>query len=90
METMYERIRRLRKSIDMTQTELAVLMGYSDKSMIAKIEAGKVKELKLILKADVKGSLEVLENMLEELSTMLDSLVRNIKSSKTREAALRP
>ena len=29
-------------------------------------------------------------NMLEELSTMLDSLVRNIKSSKTREAALRP
>lgn len=42
METMYERIRRLRKSIDMTQTELAVLMGYSDKSMIAKIEAGKV------------------------------------------------
>ena len=29
-------------------------------------------------------------NMLEELSTMLDSRVRNIKASKTREAALRP
>ena len=42
METMYERIKRLRKAIDMTQTELASLMGYSDKSMIAKIEAGKV------------------------------------------------
>ena len=42
METMYERIKRLRKAIDMRQTELASLMGYSDKSMIAKIEAGKV------------------------------------------------
>ena len=42
METMYERIKRLRKAIDMTQTELASLMGYSDKSMIAKIEAGNV------------------------------------------------
>ncbi|HHT9140091.1 MAG TPA: translation initiation factor IF-2 [Candidatus Tripitaka californicus] len=38
-------------------------------NLYTKIEAGKVKELKLILKADVKGSLEVLENMLEELST---------------------
>lgn len=34
-----------------------------------KIEEGKVKELKVILKADVKGSVEVLDKMLEELST---------------------
>ena len=39
---MYERIKRLRVALDMTQNELAVLMGYRDKSMIAKIEAGKV------------------------------------------------
>ncbi|MFN3467009.1 MAG: translation initiation factor IF-2, partial [Candidatus Brocadiales bacterium] len=38
-------------------------------NLYTKIEAGKVKELKLVLKADAKGSLEVLENMLEELST---------------------
>ncbi len=38
-------------------------------NLYTKIEEGKVKELKLILKADVKGSLEVLEKMLEELST---------------------
>jgi len=29
-------------------------------------------------------------NMLEELAVMLDSLVRDIKSSKTREIELRP
>ena len=29
-------------------------------------------------------------NMLEELSMMLDSIVRDIKSSKTREIAERP
>lgn len=53
------------------------------------IERGKVKELKVILKADVKGSVEVLENMLEGLSTteikvrILHSGVGNITESDT-------
>jgi transcriptional regulator with XRE-family HTH domain len=40
--TLYERIRYLRKSAGMTQDDLAHLLGYKDRSMIAKIEAGKV------------------------------------------------
>lgn len=38
-------------------------------NLYTNIERGKIKELKVILKADVKGSVEVLENMLAELST---------------------
>lgn len=39
-ETLYERIKRLRIENGLTQTELAYLIGYSDKSMISKIERG--------------------------------------------------
>ena len=38
----FENIRRLRKLNNWTQEELATRMGYSDRSMIAKIETGKV------------------------------------------------
>jgi translation initiation factor IF-2 len=38
-------------------------------SLYSKIAEGKVKEIKLILKADYKGSVEVLKKALEELST---------------------
>lgn len=38
-------------------------------SLYSKIAEGNVKEIKLILKADYKGSVEVLKNALEELST---------------------
>lgn len=41
MET-YEIIRKLRKEHRLTQEELAVRVGYTDRSAIAKIEAGKV------------------------------------------------
>ena len=40
--TLYERIRQLRISAGMTQDDLAHAMGYKDRSMITKIESGKV------------------------------------------------
>lgn len=40
--TIYERIRQLRISAGMSQDELARTMGYKDRSMITKIESGKV------------------------------------------------
>lgn len=42
MLTLYENIKKLRQSLGLTQQELAERMGYSDKSMIAKIENGKI------------------------------------------------
>lgn len=40
--TLYERIRELRIKAGMSQDELAHAMGYKDRSMITKIESGKV------------------------------------------------
>ena len=40
--TLYERIRQLRIDAGMSQDDLAKAMGYSDRSMITKIESGKV------------------------------------------------
>lgn len=42
MLTLYENIKHLRKKNKWTQEELAIRMGYTDRSTIAKIEAGKV------------------------------------------------
>ena len=42
MLTLYENIKRLRKENNLTQEQLAIRMGYGDRSTIAKIEAGKV------------------------------------------------
>ena len=42
MLTLYENIKRIRKEKNMTQTELAKLSGYTDRSSIAKIENGEV------------------------------------------------
>jgi len=39
-ETMYERIKRLREQLNMSQQELALKCGYSDRSTITKIEKG--------------------------------------------------
>ena len=38
----YERIKMLRMEREMSQDELAKRMGYADRSMLTKIEAGKV------------------------------------------------
>lgn len=42
METMYDRIKKLRISYGWTQEQLAKKVGYADKTAIAKIESGKV------------------------------------------------
>lgn len=42
MLKLYENIKRLRLENKWTQDELATRMGYTDRSTIAKIEAGKV------------------------------------------------
>lgn len=41
MENYGERIRKLRQKIGMSQTELALILGYSDKSGIARVETGR-------------------------------------------------
>lgn len=42
MLKLYENIKKLRKANNWTQEELAHKLGYTDRSSIAKIEAGKV------------------------------------------------
>ena len=42
MLKLYENIKDLRKANGWSQEELAIRMGYTDRSSIAKIEAGKV------------------------------------------------
>ena len=42
MLQLYTNIRNRRKELGLTQTELAEKLGYADKSMIAKIEAGSI------------------------------------------------
>lgn len=42
METLYDRIKMLRNSMGYSQEQLALKVGYADKTSIAKIEAGKV------------------------------------------------
>ena len=41
-ELMGQRIKKLREEKEMSQTTLAELVGYKDKTAIAKVEAGKV------------------------------------------------
>ncbi len=55
--TIYERIKMLRQDRGMSQDELARRCGYADRSMITKIEAGKVDLTisKVELFADVLG-----------------------------------
>lgn len=38
--TLYDRIRRRREELDMSQDELAKILGYKSRSTIAKIESG--------------------------------------------------
>ena len=56
--TIYERIRQLRISQNMSQTDLAFKMGYKDGSMITKIESGKVdiSQKKIIAFANALGT----------------------------------
>lgn len=58
MKTMYERIRDLRIEKGMSQDDLARAMGYSDRSMITKVEGGKVdiSQTKIVAFAEVLGT----------------------------------
>ncbi len=51
------------------ETSLAKYQHVTLDSLYSKIAEGRVKEIKIILKADYKGSIEVLKKALEELST---------------------
>lgn len=42
MEEIYKRIKSLRQSKGMTQSELAAKVGYADKGMISRVENGRV------------------------------------------------
>lgn len=42
MQKIYENIKKYRLSLGLTQSELAERVGYTDRSMIAKIETGKI------------------------------------------------
>jgi len=58
MKTIYERIRDLRIEKGMSQDDLARAMGYSDRSMITKVEGGKVdiSQTKIVAFAEVLGT----------------------------------
>lgn len=42
MNAIYENIKKRRLELNMTQEQLAEKMGYSDKTMISKIESGQI------------------------------------------------
>lgn len=98
MKTMYERIRDLRIERDMSQDDLAKAMGYSDRSMITKIEGGKVdiSQKKIVAFADALGTTprylmdgdpeeEALESASEE-QRVLFRLARSAKPEAIRAA----
>lgn len=55
MLALYKNIKKRRLELGLTQTDVAVRMGYADKSMIAKIEKGLVDipQSKIILFAEI-------------------------------------
>lgn len=67
-------IKKRRKELGMSQTDLALAIGYKDKSIISRIESGKVKDIPLtkavllsrVLRIEiqelVKGGYKVPEN----------------------------
>jgi transcriptional regulator with XRE-family HTH domain len=95
---MYERIRDLRMERNMSQDDLAKAMGYRDRSMITKIEGGKVdiSQKKIVAFAEVLGTTprylmdgDPVENELEiasEEQQILFRLARNAKPEAIRAA----
>ena len=98
MKTMYERIRDLRMERNMSQDDLAKAMGYRDRSMITKIEGGKVdiSQKKIVAFAEALGTTprylmdgDPVENELEiasEEQQILFRLARNAKPEAIRAA----
>ena len=98
MKTMYERIRDLRIERGMSQDDLARAMGYRDRSMITKIEGGKVdiSQKKIVAFAEVLGTTprylmdgdpanEEIESASED-QRILFRLARNAKPEAIRAA----
>lgn len=58
MQTMYDRIRDLRIKNGMSQNDLALAMGYKDRSMVSKIEKGEIDlpQSKIIICAKILGT----------------------------------
>lgn len=63
MHDIYKNIKRLRKMLGMTQSELAEKVGYKGKDMISRIEAGQV-DLKRERVIDFANALNVSPNEL--------------------------
>ncbi len=58
-----------KRSIRIREAALASKTHISLQNLFSKIEEGQVKELKVIVKADVQGSIEVLKKYLNDIST---------------------
>jgi transcriptional regulator with XRE-family HTH domain len=98
MKTMYERIRDLRTERNMSQDDLAKAMGYRDRSMITKIEGGKVdiSQKKIVAFAEALGTtprylmdgdpVEEEREIASEEQQMLFRLARNAKPEAIRAA----
>ena len=91
MKTMYERIRDLRIERNMSQDDLAKAMGYRDRSMITKIEGGKVdiSQKKIVAFAEILGTTprylmdgDQVEDELETASEEQQILFRLAKNAK--------
>lgn len=70
MEQLYIYIKNRRKELGMTQDQLATKLGYTDRSMIAKIESGvvdiNISTLKKIAKALDTEPITLMEYIWEE------------------------
>ncbi len=69
-----------------------VVTAYTDENMVVALARMREFGIRRLPIVDEDGKLVAVisnSNLIEELSTLLDSLVRNIHSSKTREVALR-
>ena len=70
--TMYDRIRRLRLDQEMSQDELARLVGYKGRHMIARIEAGQVDISQSKIKAFAKALNTSSESLMNGETPMYD------------------
>lgn len=90
MLQLYKNIKKRRLDLKKTQTDLAKALGYSDKSMIAKIEKGNVDlpQSKILAFAEAldmtPGDLMGLDGVSSELHSSVDSIMDEMaKISKT-------
>ena len=85
MLDVYKNIKERRKELGMTQTDLALKVGYSEKSAIAKVEKGKV-DLPL---SKLKEISEALETTPSELMGDLPDLVCRPDDDTTLEIEIK-